>query len=264
MEKKKVVVFSGSPRIKDGYRIVEQIKNEMAKTIDVEFDYINVNKLNINHCAGCMKCFNKGEAHCPFDDDIKILRQKLNDADAIIFMSPVYALSITGGMKIAVDRLSYMFHRPELVAKPAITVVTTGGGGINPTRKYLRMIARCFGCNLVGGIDVISPVYFEDGQWHNPKYANRVGRNIRAVAGKLSCVLESDCKPVPSYNDLYMFHGLRSKTHLLEADKRYWEEKNWLTSEYYYDTKLNPIKKLYGKTLDGIINLMIKSYKGKN
>lgn len=177
-------------------------------------------------------------------------------------MSPVYALSVTGGMKIAVDRLAYMFHRPELVAKPAITVVTTGGGGISPTRKYLEMIARCFGCNIVGGIDVVSPVYFKEGEWYNPKYVNKVRRNINTIANKLCSALESDSKPVPSYNDLYMFHGLRSKTHLLEADKKYWEERNWLGSEYYYDTKLSPLKKMYGKALDAIINLMIKNYKG--
>lgn len=263
MENKKVVVFSGSPRKKDGYRIVEEIKSEVAKTMVVEFDYINVNKLNINHCAGCMQCFRKGESLCPFDDDIKVLREKLNDADAIIFMSPVYALSVTGGMKIVVDRLSYMFHRPELVAKPAITIVTTGGSGVKPTRKYLEMIASGFGCNLVGGVDVMSPVYFEDSQWHNPKYAKSVKRNIDAIAKKLCSEIKDNNHPEPSFNDLYMFHGLRSKIYFSEADRKYWDEKGWLTSAYYYDTKLSLFKKIYGKVLDVMINWMIERYTRK-
>lgn len=125
---KKIIILSGSPRQKDGYRLIKSIEEKINKKGNVEFEYIRTGVIQINNCVGCMKCFEKGEEYCPFNDDIGVIVKKLISCDGIIFHSPVYALSITGTMKRVIDRMSFMFHRPELIAKPAITVVTTGGG----------------------------------------------------------------------------------------------------------------------------------------
>jgi len=45
---------------------------------------------------------------------------------------------------------------------PALTVVTSDGGGHKQVSKYMKMIATGGGCNLISAINIISPMYFED------------------------------------------------------------------------------------------------------
>lgn len=255
-----IVVFTGSPRKKDSYRVIKTIESEMAKDADVRFEFIHMNELSINDCAGCMQCFRKGEEYCPVKDDIAGISEKLTAADGIIFASPVYAQQISGMMKRAVDRLSYMFHRPRLIAKPALTVTTTEGGGAKPTQKYLRLIAGGWGCNIVDSLSVIAPFYFEKSEFYDESYAKSAHAKMQKAAQRFASVIQSGEKPVPSFYDIYMFNGMRSKTFLSKADYDYWEKQGWLNSEYYYPTRLGPMKKLFGRTLSAMIKGMAKRY----
>lgn len=260
MKKKRIVALSGSPRKKDSYKITNQLIEEMQKLGEVELDYINLNNLNIHNCLGCMQCFDKGEHYCPFDDDVQMVKEKLINSNGIIFISPVYALQITGKMKMVIDRLSYMFHRPELIAKPAITIVTTKGGGIKPTEKYLSNIAQWFGCNVVGNLSVMSTFYFENSPYYYSKYHKSTFNKIIKLADCFYKEIDNKTYPTPSFSDIYTFQGLKSKTYLSSADYDYWSEHGWLDSNYYYPTKLNPLKWLFGKSLSFLIRIISKSY----
>lgn len=258
-----IVVFTGSPRKKDSYSIIRMIESKMAKDGDVRFEFIHLNELSINDCVGCMRCFREGEAYCPVKDDITHISKKLTTADGIIFASPVYAQQISGLMKRAVDRLSYMFHRPKLIAKPALTIATTEGGGAKPTQKYLRLIARGWGCNIVDSLSIISPFYSESSEFYDESYAQSAKAKIRKISNRFASVIRSGEKPVPSFYDIYMFNGMRSKTFLSKADYDYWQKQGWLESEYYYPTRLGPLKKLFGKALSAMIKSMAKRYMKK-
>lgn len=255
-----IVVLTGSPRKKDSYNVIKQIENKMAKDAEVCFDYIQLSDLDICDCKGCMQCFKKGEQFCPLKDDISIISKKLETADGIIFASPVYAQQISGTMKRAIDRLSYMFHRPKLIAKPALTIVTTEGGGAKPTQKFLKMTASGWGCNIVGSLNVIAPFYFNGSEFYDKSYAQSINNKIDRCAGDFLAAIRTGRKPVPSFYDIFMFNGMKSKTYLSKADYDYWEEKGWLESNYYYDTSLGPLKKLFGKILNSLIKNMAKRY----
>lgn len=255
-----IAVVTGSPRKKDSYNVIKQIENEMAKHADVCFDYVQLSSCEILECKGCMQCFRKGEQFCPLEDDISGISKKLEAADAIIFASPVYAQQISGTMKRAIDRLSYMFHRPRLIAKPALTVVTTEGGGAKPTQKYLKMTASGWGCYIVGSLNVIAPFYLDSSEFYDISYALSLTSKIEKIASKFVLAIQRGKMPVPSFYDIYLFNGMRSKTYLSNADYDYWEEKGWLKSDYYYAAKLGPLKKLFGLTLNSIIKSMAKRY----
>lgn len=257
----KVLVLMGSPRKKDGYHICKQIEDQINQREEVEFEYVFLKALNIEECRGCDQCFQKGEAHCPIKDDISLIRQKLIDADGIIFASPVYAYQVTGTFKKMVDRLAYLFHRPELVGKPALTVVTTGGGGQKDVSKFLKMTACGWGCNLVDKIEVISSMFFyEKGKnsFFRQKYHDRVSDGINTTAMNFLTTINSKTLPTPGFYNIYMFNGLRSKTFTSTADRIYWESKGWLDAAYYYETKINPVKRLFGYSLDYLIKSMWK------
>ncbi len=253
----KIVVLLGSPRKKDGYQVCTIIEEKMKTRGTVSFEYINISKLNIEACRGCELCLTKGDALCPIKDDLITLRMKLQDADGIIFNSPVYACHITGSLKKVIDRLSYLFHRPELVGKPTLTVVTTAGGGLKETSKYLKMTAVGWGCNLIGEIKVISTFFFEN-RWvkgyFSSKYVGKMTKYIHQKADAFFDAAQTKKLPIPTLYDVYMFNALKSKTYISEADYDYWKNKGWLDTKYYYKTSLGPVKQLAG----GLMNWMIK------
>lgn len=45
----------------------------------------------------------------------------------------------------------------------------------------------------------------------------------------------------------------------LEPDKKYFEVKGWLESDYYYDVDINPIKRMVGKFFDIMVRRMARS-----
>lgn len=252
----KVLVIMGSPRKKDGYQVCQMIEEKLNGLQKVEFEYVNVNKLQIGECKGCEQCLLKGEGSCPLKDDAELLRKKMQEADGILFNSPVYACHVTASLKKVIDRFSYLFHRPELIGKPAITVVTTAGGGAKVTTKYLKMTAIGWGCQCVGNIEVVGPMMFEGrwgGQYANEKYKTKKDKQIDQVTHEFYRALTQEQLPKPSFYEIYMFNGLKSKTITSKADYAYWESKGWLKSEYYYKTDIGLVKRLFGWSLSQII-----------
>ena len=105
----KVVAFNGSPR-KDGNTSIqighmfEELENE-----GIETELVQVGKKKIRGCTACMKCFEKKDGHCVFDDEIvnRCIDQMVG-ADGIILGSPVYFLDVTAEMKGLIDRAGFV------------------------------------------------------------------------------------------------------------------------------------------------------------
>ncbi|MCY6959895.1 flavodoxin family protein [Clostridium brassicae] len=257
-----ILILMGSPRKKDGYsvcKLIENKINERNQRNQTKFEYVYLKSLNIEDCRGCSLCFHKGENYCPIEDDLKTIKQKLINADGIIFVSPVYACQITGSFKRMIERFSYLFHRPELVGKPALTIVTTAGGGQKAVTKYLKMTACGWGCNLTGSIEIISPMFFkEDGnnRLFKKKYFDKKYKNIEKLTTNFYETIQSKRLPVPGFYEIYMFNGLRSKTYTSMLDYKYWDSKGWLDSTYYYDINISKVKKLFGSFINKIIKYM--------
>jgi hypothetical protein len=57
-----------------------------------------------------------------------------------------------------------------------------------------------------------------------------------------------------------LFHCLRSKTYTSNADKEYWEKKDWLNKDYFYNAKLNFTKRVFSKAMKGPVLIAVKRY----
>src|SRR5512135_1197766 len=123
----KIVVSMGSPRKGNTFRSCEEFRNHLQAVCPEEFEYIWLKDAHIEPCTGCFTCFPHGEDRCPHrSDDVRTIRQKMLDADAVIFASPVYSWNVPGQLKTFIDRISYTGHRPEFFGKKAFILVTTG------------------------------------------------------------------------------------------------------------------------------------------
>lgn len=263
----KIAILMGSPRKKDSYKICEQIKAALIQRTreeEVEFDYIILKQLHIEECRGCEQCLTKGEEFCPIKDECYQIKQRLIEADGIILVSPVYACQVSGTFKKVIDRLSYLFHRPELVAKPALTVLTTAGGGIKDTNRYLKLVVDGWACHLCGQLSVACTRYFEN-RWgcveRDTKYKARVDQQIEEITDKFFKEIQNRVSgklPRPNWYDVFMFNALKTKTYTSQADYVYWKEKGWMKSHYYYETKLPLGSIVIEKVMDYIVQMMAR------
>lgn len=103
----KILVLNGSPR-KNGntYNLAAAFKQGAEKNNDVEL--ISVCDYNINPCKGCNCCFTSEGNNCVLNDDIKIIYDKMKEAEVVVVASPVYFYGISAQLKAVTDR----FHTP--------------------------------------------------------------------------------------------------------------------------------------------------------
>ncbi|QUI23722.1 flavodoxin family protein [Vallitalea pronyensis] len=255
-----IVVLLGSPRKKDSYHVAQLIEKKMGHEGDIRFDYIQLSDMTIHECKGCGLCFSKGEMYCPLKDDIQGIVKRMIQADGILLASPVYACQITGTLKKAIDRMAYLCHRPAMVGKPFINIVTTAGGGKKPTGQYMKMMGIAFGCHYVGTLPVISTMFFDDDKnsLYNEKYHQKILKKMDRLIKHFQKALHDTTPPRPSYYDIFLFNGLKSKTYMSEADHDYWKKKGWLKANYYYPTQLSIGKKIFGYTINQMIKMVWK------
>lgn len=264
MSSMKVLVLMGSPRKKDSYNVCKIIEEKINLKTEAEFEYLYLKNMNIEDCKGCDLCFNKGEKYCSINDDLKVIKQKMLEADGIIFACPVYAYQVTAPFKRMIDRFSYLFHRQELVGKPALIVVTTGGGGQKQVKDYLKMTVCGWGCNLVNSIEVISPKFFNKAEHINvsaKKYVDKMSKHINNSANQFFEYMNHKKLPSPSLYSIFMFNALRSKTYFYKADYEFWQERGWLDAEYFYATPINPIYRVLGYITKRMIQASVKKAK---
>jgi len=124
----KVVAFMGSPR-KDGYSaklLAQVIKGAKSKGAEViEFD---LNDPEVRGCQGCFYC--RTHDGCAVNDYLQPMYEAINQADAVVFASPIYYYQITGQAKVWIDRTFPMVganFAPRHAGKKAITIFTQGG-----------------------------------------------------------------------------------------------------------------------------------------
>ncbi|MHB9070846.1 MAG: flavodoxin family protein [Sedimentisphaerales bacterium] len=87
----------------------------------------------------CRQCDDNGwglcrkEGRCIIDDDLSGLVEKMRQADAMVFVTPVYYSDLSESLRAFVDRLrricTHEAGRASIKEKPAIGVCVAGGGG---------------------------------------------------------------------------------------------------------------------------------------
>ena len=98
-----------------------------------------------------MLCLNKGEELCPFKDDRNMLIDKMNNSDGIIFASPNYSFNVSGLMKVFLDRLGFIFHRPRFFGKACTSIVVQGFYRGDKIIDYFNFLGKGLGFNVVKG-----------------------------------------------------------------------------------------------------------------
>jgi multimeric flavodoxin WrbA len=247
---KKVTAFVGCARKRNTYNAVVQFMGNLQAMGDVEYEIVRLSDYHLEICRGCCVCFNKGEEHCPLKDDRDVLIGKMMASDGVVFATPNYSFQVSALMKVFLDRLGFAFHRPRFFGKAFTSIVAQGFYGGDKIVKYLDFVGSFLGFNTVKGSCIVTVEPIPEKQQR--KNDALLAKQARQYYAKLA---KSDY-PVPSWFHLIIFRLTRTKTKVELDDSfrdyTYYKDQGWLESDYYYPTRLGPLKKLVGKLFDSL------------
>lgn len=103
----KILALIGSPR-KNGN--CDIIVNKLVEKLDGEKEVLFLNDLDLGFCNACQSC-QKGD--CIKDDDARDIVAKIEDADLLIFSSPIYFGQMSAQAKTVIDRFYMISQNPE-------------------------------------------------------------------------------------------------------------------------------------------------------
>lgn len=110
-----------------------------AKEVGAEVEFINLNELHIEHCTGCTACVmslmsGKGGL-CPIKDDFEWLREKMMDADGIVWSIPIFEKGASGLFRTIMDRMGPRNDKGMIIIGSKIAEET---GGKAPDQRMLK------------------------------------------------------------------------------------------------------------------------------
>lgn len=142
----KVVVINGSPRARGNSDLLCDQLILGAEEAGHEVEKIALREKKIQPCKACYACFRTGV--CVQKDDMAEILKKIEDADVLVLASPTYFLTMSGQMKVMIDRLLPKWQ--DLGGKDALVIVTGHDGrqGLKRAADDLTAILRNLGCTV--------------------------------------------------------------------------------------------------------------------
>ena len=122
---RKIVVLMGSPRKNGNTQMLAQAFIKGAKEASHEVEMVSVVDYQVNGCLGCNYCLNHAGT-CVQKDDMDKIFDKLNEADMLVFATPVYFFNMSAQLKCVIDRLFTMVVKPLQVSSTALLVALEG------------------------------------------------------------------------------------------------------------------------------------------
>lgn len=220
----KITIIHGQNHKGSTYHIAKILADKLGGEIKEFFLPKDFNQF----CIGCTTCIMKDEKMCPHYEMLKPLTDAIDEADVLIFASPVYVFHVTGPMKAFLDHYAYrwMLHRPEksMFNKQAVCISTAAGGGMRSTNKdiadslFYWGIAKTYRFGMA-----VAATSFENVS-ENKK--EKIERKMSALAKKIS-IHEGHVKPGIKTKALFFFIHLMQRNGLSKADSEYWKKQGW-------------------------------------
>ncbi|WP_461612017.1 flavodoxin family protein, partial [Clostridium sp. Marseille-QA1073] len=108
----KVIAINGSPRKNANTATLLKKALEGASSQGAETELINLYDFNYKGCISCFACKRiggKSYGKCAINDDLTAILKKIEEADALIFGSPIYFGDTTGAIRSFMERLMFPY-----------------------------------------------------------------------------------------------------------------------------------------------------------
>ena len=139
----KVLLLNGSPRKGNTRSALEAISEGMVENLTADVELIDVAKYRVDGCLACEYCSNGNKKCVNTKDDGQFLVDKIEEADVVIFGTPVYWWGITAQLKAVIDRI-YMKKFPMDKKSKKIGIIAIGAAELED--KEYTLISEQFKC----------------------------------------------------------------------------------------------------------------------
>jgi multimeric flavodoxin WrbA len=152
----KILGLSFSPRVRGNTEILLEAVLASARRLKAETELYRVAGKEISPCDGCASCWDTGECH--IEDDMQEVYRKMQEADGIIFGTPVYFYNMTAQGKTVIDRTMALGRSQKgLINKVGAVVVVGGSLGLIDAVKdlyFYMIVARMLPASFVAAYGV--------------------------------------------------------------------------------------------------------------
>ena len=106
---KKVLVIETSLRARSNSDALAEEFARGAKDAGNEVEIVSLKGKKIAFCTGCFGCQRAG--HCVIKDDANEITEKILEAEAVVWSTPIYYYEMCGQMKTMIDRANSLYPR---------------------------------------------------------------------------------------------------------------------------------------------------------
>jgi multimeric flavodoxin WrbA len=177
-KKMKIVILTGSPRLKGNTNYLAERFSAGAKEKGHEVYIFDCAHHDIHGCTGCNSCGMDGD--CIFKDDFLTVRPKLLEADMVVLCTPMYYFGFSSQLKCAIDRFYAMNTR--LRGKKTTLLMAyadTSAKEAQPLLSHYHALTDYLGWKSVG--EVVAPGIWTAGSIRVTRYgddAYRLGKSL--------------------------------------------------------------------------------------
>lgn len=156
---KKVLIVSSSLRGGSNSEILAHEAEKGAIDAGNEVEFLSLKGKNIKFCIGCLACQKTNK--CIQKDDMADLIGKVQNADVLIFATPIYYYEMSGQLKTFLDRCNPLYSQ-ENKFKDVYLITSAYDSAENATDRAINGLKgwiECFeqshfaGALVGGGID---------------------------------------------------------------------------------------------------------------
>lgn len=108
----KILILNGSPTPNGNTIALANAFKEGAESKGHDVTLVNVAHKNIKGCMACNFCHNAGNGTCVQKDDMQEIYPLIQDADMIVFASPIYYFIMSAQLESVIHRF-YAINAPE-------------------------------------------------------------------------------------------------------------------------------------------------------
>lgn len=153
---KKVLIISSSLRGGSNSEVLAHEAEKGAIDAGHEVEFLSLKGKNIKFCIGCLVC--QKTYNCVQDDDMANIIEKVQNADVLIFATPIYYYELSGQLKTFLDRCNPLFPQKNkfndvyLITSSYDDATTASDRAINGLKGWIECFEQSrFAGVLVGG-----------------------------------------------------------------------------------------------------------------
>lgn len=170
---KKILGISASYRRNGNSAQMLQAFLKGAADAGAETELIYLADCSMHFCTGCWHCRDTGE--CVFNDDIKMIAEKIIAADTIVLASPIYFYAVSGQLKTMIDRMDAYytkikdkdFYELYACADSDQACIDTA---VLEVRGFISCLQNCHELGIVRGTDACDISDIQKGAHLNEAY----------------------------------------------------------------------------------------------